>query len=114
VATYEKKPVNLGYMPLKYLRLTPKTSKVIQNQMSNVFFFGHGRALAVAGTLVDIMELANVWKLMTFVLISWEAIVMNNGVSTRKIFIETKVIQTLNRTGYSSPTNWKYLFMGPF
>ena len=34
-----KKLVNLGYMPLKYLRLTPKTSKVIQNRKRTIFFF---------------------------------------------------------------------------
>ena len=42
MATYEKKLVNLGYMPLKYLRLTPKTSKVIQNRKRDIFFSGHG------------------------------------------------------------------------
>ena len=38
MATYEKKLVNLGYMPLKYLRLTPKTSKVIQTSSPIIFF----------------------------------------------------------------------------
>ncbi len=33
---------SLGYMPLKYLWLTPKTSKDIQNQKWQIFFSGHG------------------------------------------------------------------------
>ena len=35
---------NLGYMPLKYLWLTPKTSKDSQSKLDR-FFFGHDSSL---------------------------------------------------------------------
>ena len=62
MATYEKKLVNLGYMPLKYLRQTPKTSKVIQNRKRPIFFV---RSRYVTPAMIDTCELKYFMKALS-------------------------------------------------